>query len=105
MDVIKPVSFGIALEAMKLGHFFRRQAWEDAAVSVYLMKGTVPRDIYDAALVSGVLMDCDISLFEPVDDAAMVRAPLLVRVTSSSSEPGWWPSCRDLLANDWVAVL
>lgn len=104
MESHKPVSFGIAMEAIKLGHFFRRLDWPEHYIAVYLMKGTAPEALLEQAKEEGHLEHIDPSLFESKEAADKVRFPLMVLVTDSGSEPGWAPSQRDMAACDWVVV-
>lgn len=104
MEPLKPVSFGIATEAMKLGHFFRREGWPEDHRAVYLLKGTASESAYQQAKKNGQLEHIEPELFEMSESADTVRFPLMVLLTASGTEPGWVPTQRDMVTQDWVVV-
>lgn len=103
MDV-KSVSFGIALEAMKIGHLFRRQVWDDSYQALYVIKGIAPKALLDAAAETGALHQTDVSLFLENEGSDTVRFPVLALQTKDGTEIGWVPGPRDIVANDWIVV-
>ncbi|MCJ8601049.1 DUF2829 domain-containing protein [Klebsiella pneumoniae] len=106
MEDAKNVTFGVALEAMKLGYSFRLNSWTDPRQYLYIVKGTAPKAQLDTAIDEGSFHQVDPSLFTANSDDKnpVVRYPVLVRQTSEGAEIGWVPSPREILSNNWQVV-
>ena len=86
------LTFGLAIEALKLGKKVARAGWNGAGQFVYL----VPANSYPAQ--TGVAKQF-------FGDGAMVpyRAYLALK-TAQGDVATWAPSCSDALADDWLIV-
>lgn len=86
------MTFGLAIEALKLGKKVARAGWNGAGQFVYL----VPANSYPAQ--TGVAKQF-------FGDGAMVpyRAYLALK-TAQGDVATWAPSCSDALADDWLIV-
>ena len=86
------LTFGLAIEALKLGKKVARAGWNGAGQFVYL----VPANSYPAQ--TGVAKQF-------FGDGAMVpyRAYLALK-TAQGDVATWAPSCSDALADDWEVV-
>lgn len=86
------MSFGLAVEALKLGKKVARAGWNGAGQFAYL----VPANSYPAQ--TGVAKQF-------FGDGAMVpyRAYLALK-TAQGDVATWAPSCSDALADDWLIV-
>lgn len=92
-EIFRPVdgmSFGMAIEAAKLGKRIARKGWNGKGMYVFLAD--------EVAFHT----DADISEFE--DTGVPVLNCLCMRTADRSICPGWLASQADMLADDWVIV-
>ena len=86
------LSFGMAIEALKLGERVARSGWNGAGQFVYL----VPANSYPAQTV--------IAKAHFGADAMVPYRAYLALKTAQGDVATWAPSCSDALADDWQIV-
>lgn len=86
------LSFGMAIEALKLGEKVARAGWNGAGQFVYL----VPAASYPAQ--TGIA-----KAYFGADAMVPYRAYLALK-TAQGDVATWAPSCSDALAEDWIIV-
>lgn len=86
------LSFGAAIEAVKIGKCIAREGWNGAGQFVYLVPAaSYPVQTGAAKAIFG--------------DAALVPyRPYLALKTAQGDVATWAPSCSDALADDWIIL-
>ena len=96
--------FGIAIEALKLGHCVSRSGWNGKGMFIYLNKGSVskdPENDLEFTSIDGI----ESSLFENGNTGTITRLPNInMRSATGSIVTGWLASQTDILAEDWGIV-
>ena len=86
------MSFGSAIELLKMGYMVARKGWNGKGMYLFLVKG---QELYNPIKYNHE--DIDINQFPPVDVIAMK--------TVNSIQVGWLASQTDMLAEDWFVIL
>lgn len=98
------LTFGEALEALKLGSTVARAGWNGKNMFLYLNRGgfdAKPPEMERGDLISGV----DPSLFEKGAPGTATRLPNInMRAADGATVTGWLASQTDMLAEDWSVV-
>ena len=109
---INNLTFGLAIEALKMGFKVAREGWNGKKMYLYLNKGCFDGDAFGfkpddkiptnhGSTIDGVRL----SLFEHGDKDIVTRLPNIRMVTASGSiVEGWLASQTDILAEDWMIV-
>lgn len=84
------MTFGDALEAIKLGERVARKGWNGKEMYVFL------------AHEPDFVTDADISAFDQLE--VEVGDMLVMKTAQNSFQPGWLASQTDMLADDWYIV-
>jgi len=98
------LSFGQALDQLKLGKAISREGWNGKGMFVYLNKGS--RDVSGESHegtenVEGI----PFHLFEMGDKGTVTRLPNVnMKAATGSTVTGWLASQTDLLAEDWCVL-
>lgn len=98
------LSFGQALDQLKLGKAISREGWNGKGMFVYLNKGS--RDVSGESPegtenVEGI----PFHLFEMGDKGTVTRLPNVnMKAATGSTVTGWLASQTDLLAEDWCVL-
>lgn len=96
------LTFGEAIEAVKLGHSIQRAGWNGKGMYVFLNKGSVSVDLWDTMQSFGGVSSAH---FEVGDKDTLVRMPNLnMKAADGSIVTGWLASQTDILAEDWQIV-
>ena len=92
------LSFGMALEAVKLGRCVARAGWNGKGMMVFLIAGAV-----DATKPGDVIEGVSRTMLDEADVGTVTRMPALCLQTPSGSHVvGWLASQTDMLADDWA---
>lgn len=98
------LTFGAAIEALKIGATVRRAGWNGKNMFLYLNMGShhaKPPEAERGPLIDGI----DPSLFELGAVGTGTRLPHInMRSASGSTVTGWLASQSDMLASDWEIV-
>lgn len=86
------LSFGLALEAVKMGKRISRSGWNGKGMYVFLADDV---EFHTNA---------DISEFYGAADGCCVASVLVMRTAQGNMQPGWLASQADMLADDWYIV-
>lgn len=86
------MSFGLALEAVKMGKRISRSGWNGKGMYVFLAD--------DVEFNT----NADISEFYGAADGCCVASVLVMRTAQGNMQPGWLASQADMLADDWQIV-
>ena len=111
-DPRRNLTFGDAVEALKLGATVARSGWNGKGMFLFLAKGA-----FDAAMLGfkdgeqpapdhqSTIDGVRLGLFEAGDRGIVTRLPNInMRSASGSTVTGWLASQTDILANDWEIV-
>lgn len=91
------MTFGYAVEAMKIGHRVSRVGWDNRGMFIYLVNGTLinrSRLRGEAARALKDMPGQDVKLCSHID----------MKAADGSVVVGWLASQADVLADDWVIV-
>lgn len=93
------LTFGLALEAIKIGKRVAREGWNGKNMFLFLLPaGTVPtRAIYDPALRHVIEAEIQGETFEALGSIRMFTADKKILT-------GWLASQSDMLAEDWIIL-
>lgn len=93
------MTFGHAIELMKLGYPMARAGWNGRGMCVYLNKGFVDSDLDEVpAKISGV----NAEHFERGGSSTVTRLPHISMLNAEGHiVTGWLASQTDMLAEDW----
>jgi hypothetical protein len=96
------MSFGGAIEYLKMGRAVARSGWNGKKMSLTLNKGSIPNDGGIAPrLIDGVRHN----LFSMGGAGTVVRLPNIdMKTASGSIVRGWLASQTDILAEDWYVL-
>ena len=89
---VDAMNFGLAIEAVKMGHRIARHGWNGKGMYVFLADDV---EFNTAA---------DISEFEGAADGVYVAEVLVLRTAQGNMQVGWLASQADMLADDWYIV-
>lgn len=97
--MIEYLSFGGAIDALKLGKRVARQGWNGKGMFLFLLPaGTVPvKAIHDPALRSVIEQDVGGETFEALGSIRMFTADKKILT-------GWLASQTDMLSEDWIVL-
>lgn len=92
------LTFGLAIEALKLGHRVSRDGWNGKGMWLVLVPGTPAAQLRDGSPYKNAtgLDECEIL---PHIDMWTINAS-----GRRAMLPGWLASQSDMLANDWTIV-
>lgn len=93
---VSGLSFGLAIEALKLGKRVARAGWNGKGMSLILVPGTkalYPREGTPYA-------DIKVSPSGVVD----INPHIDMKTATGEMQPGWLASQTDMLANDWSII-
>lgn len=85
------MSFGLAIEAARMGKRIARKGWNGKNMYVFLASEDI-----------SFTTDADMSEF--LAEAVEVHPMLVMRTAQKSLQPGWLASQADMLADDWRIV-
>jgi hypothetical protein len=92
------LTFGEAVEAMKVGERVAREGWNGKGMFVWLNRGSTDCLPDRETTIEGV----SDHLFDLGDDDTIVRLPNInMRAATGSTVTGWLASQTDILAEDW----
>lgn len=92
-DINICMSFGQAIEMMKLGYKVTRQGWNGKGMFIYIQKNTViTKDMAKNEVLKEI--DGDITINSHID----------MKTADGSICIGWVASQTDMLSNDWAIV-
>jgi len=91
------MTFGLAIEAMKMGHKVARKGWNGKGMFVYIVKGT---KIPSKALRGETAQHCGV-----MDGGhRCICSHIDMKAADESIVVGWLASQTDILAEDWKIV-
>ena len=92
-DINKCMSFGQAIEMMKIGYKVSREGWNGKGMFIYIQKNTViTKDMAKNEVLKEI--DGDITINSHID----------MKTADGSICIGWLASQTDMLSNDWAIV-
>jgi len=101
--VMEPMTFGLAIEAMKNGHKVARTGWNGKGMFVYLVKSTeIPIDFLRGECRTHIFpLHSEISDCETTQK---ISGHIDMKSVDGSIVVGWLASQTDILAEDWGIV-
>lgn len=94
------MTFGQALENLKLGSKVARKGWNGKGMFIYLVDG---REVLNSAL-RGEAFEHVAPLSEPCDDVK-IQSHIDMKASDGSIVVGWLASQTDMLAEDWDIII
>lgn len=102
LNIFKGMNFGLAIEALKIGHKIARAGWNGRGMYVVLQEGT----LIDPALVRGGAAKCVADAMDD-RDLAVLRIKINPHMSIKNVDDSistWVPSVNDCLAEDWIIL-
>lgn len=100
----EPMTFGMAIEAMKLGHKIARAGWNDKNMYLVLVVDTYDHASDSVEVFNDIAIEDTKFLDNPTGKMVPTDAYIVMRTAQGSAQPGWLASQADMLAEDWGIV-